>query len=95
MTRPRRVVCVAFMGGLVVRRRPKDPVLDGGIPSDFVGFDPDVWPGESDYERWLAWDESRSTWAEANLPNGPKGLPGWDVCRFASMPDAPFDPKEI
>ena len=79
----------------MVRRKRKDPVLDGGIPADCVGFDPDRWPGASDYARWLAWDEARSTWAETNLPNGPEGLPGWDIGRFACMPDEPFDPRDI
>lgn len=82
------------MGVGVVRRRRKDPVLDGGMSPVLVRFDPADWFGDSDYQRWRAWDEARFAWAEANLPNGPEGLPGWHD-RVVSMPDAPFDASEI
>lgn len=95
MTCLRLVVFVACMGADVVRRKRKDPVLDGGMRPEFVAFDPADWDGESDYHRWLAWDKARCSWADANLPDGREGLPGWDLSRFASMPDAPFDPSEI
>lgn len=78
----------------MVRRRPKDPVKDGGMRPEFVAFDRADWPGTSDYQRWVAWDEARSAWAEVNLADGVEGLPGWDIGRFSSMPDQPWDEAE-
>ncbi|MGF6833996.1 hypothetical protein QF015_002171 [Paenarthrobacter sp. TE4293] len=78
------------MGAVVVRRKVKDPVKDLGMRPEFVAFDPADWDGTSDYQCWVAWDKARTEWAEDHLPDGAEGLPGWDISRFASMPDQPW-----
>lgn len=90
----RLVVSGESMGGLVVRRRQRELTIDGHkIPESVLTFTIAQWAGSSDYQRWVAWDEARTLWAEAHLPNGTEDLPS-DLGKNLP-PDQPWDEVEI
>lgn len=76
-----------------MRRRVKTAqgVSRSGIPVRFDEFEPDSWPGETDWERYLVWDDERRKWADDNLLGGSEDLPLY----VGYAPDAPFDPDLI
>lgn len=85
------VACVVFTGAVVVRRRQRGPELTHGVPAHLADFDPGLWPGGSEYQRYAAWFDARCLWADANLPDGLEGLPDWD----GSVPDQPWGEVEL
>lgn len=87
MTCRRLVASAAFMwAAVVVRRRRRPAEVPAGFPVDVVVFEPEKWPGTSEYQRWAAWFEARHQWAADNLPDGSEGLPSWD----GVPPDQPW-----
>lgn len=70
-----------------MRRKTRDPLTEAGIPESLAIFDARQWTGESEYQQWTAWYESRLAWAAANLPRGVEDLPD----RIEQVPDAPWD----
>ena len=80
---------VVFTGAGVVRRKRLDVVLAAGarVPREFADFDPSLWAGASDYQRYEAWDRARRSWADQHLPNGAGDLPWW----LGVVPDQPWN----
>ena len=60
----------------------------GDTEARFSWFDPDAWPGASDYERYEAWKAAREEWAVKNLPGGIADLPS---TLGGYVPDMPWD----
>ena len=82
-----------------MRRRRREPEAPNGsrIPVSVLVFVPADWPGDDRggihdvWARYEAWDEARTAWAEANLPDGVEDLPAFD----GDVPEAPFAPSMI
>lgn len=72
-------------------RRRRVTLAEHEMPADLAELDLSRWPGDSDYQRWEAWNAARKEWAEVHLPGGADALPD----RSELVPDQPWDESEI